>query len=180
MIDSMGYTRTTAQRAPSFNGAVVDFVKTFEQNLNRQTLLMSHIPLYRGYDVSCGQLRGSKPDIRWVGITYFFCVYCTIHFCSYFKLQGSGVSYQNLLISRETSSLLSSVQPLHVFSGDDHAPCQIQHVSGGKAIPEDTVPTFSWLMGETSPGYLLATLDAGTPRKVATVTSKYYFCPSQL
>ncbi|ORX44088.1 hypothetical protein DM01DRAFT_1340498 [Hesseltinella vesiculosa] len=105
----------------------------------QQTMLVSHVPLYRPDQTSCGPLRTqSRPSIY----------------------QRYGYQYQNLLEAPLTTKLLEFVQPDLVFSGDDHDFCQVTHDYRGtgakqRQATEYTVPTFSMAQGVRRPGYML-------------------------
>lgn len=63
------------------------------------------------------------------------------------------------MLSPEISQeILKNIDPIHIFSGDDHEPCEYNH---GKAI-ENTVPTFSWLQGTSKPGFGMFTTNNET------------------
>eukprot|EP00750_Incisomonas_marina_P010375 INCI16267.23.p1 GENE.INCI16267.23~~INCI16267.23.p1 ORF type:complete len:360 (+),score=48.25 INCI16267.23:277-1356(+) len=171
----------------------------FEQQsaeAHRPRVLLSHVPLYRpppnAGDDQCGPLRPAhKRPIR----------------------DGSGTSYQNLLSEDLSLLLLRAVRPSLVLSGDDHAACRVTHSwvglvpdeadpsilaaprgsdpensgIGSASCVEETVPTFSWLMGERSPGF--AMLSIPSEKSVARGTAagrvplpqvKIVFLPEQL
>jgi hypothetical protein len=66
------------------------------------------------------------------------------------------------MLNKEISEkVLSTIRPLHVFSGDDHDFCHIQHLRGETNRIhswEDTVPTFSALGGIWRPGFAVVEL----------------------
>lgn len=122
------------------------------------TILLSHIPLYRSPDMSCGFDREHQnPDS------------ILIH---------KGYQYQNvltpkiseLLVDKLTNSSSSgsssssttkdpTIPALRVFSGDDHDYCSVIHTSYGRHhIPEITVKSLSWAMGIRRPGFVMVTL----------------------
>ena len=84
----------------------------------RPRVLMSHIPLFRPDDSLCGPRRDKR----------------VIH-------QFHGISYQNLIDAETTRLILSSVQPMYVFSGDDHTTCLYHHPEN---VTEYTLATYSW------------------------------------
>jgi hypothetical protein len=75
------------------------------------------------------------------------------------------------------------VQPVAVFSGDDHDVCVVQHELKLSdeltlSIPETTLGTFSWLQGSPQPSYGIVVLD-DRPRH-ATLHTEICFLPSQI
>ncbi|OAD76516.1 hypothetical protein PHYBLDRAFT_180113 [Phycomyces blakesleeanus NRRL 1555(-)] len=70
-------------------------------------ILMSHVPLYRPDTEWCGPYRGRQNP-------------GTIR-------QGRGYQYQNLLTEELSRQILERVQPIAVFSGDDHDYCEVTH-----------------------------------------------------
>jgi hypothetical protein len=68
------------------------------------------------------------------------------------------------MLPKEISEeILSTIQPWHVFSGDDHDHCHIQHLRSSQvnlpfSVWEDSVPTFSWTGGILRPGFALLEL----------------------
>ena len=113
-------------------------------------ILMTHVPLYRTKEVSCGpnrqKLNTIIPDER-------------------------GYQYQNLINQELSELILSKVNPKAIYSGDDHDYCEITH---HPATTEITVPTFSMAQGLKSPGvtFLYASND--------TITSKVCWLPYQV
>ncbi|KAI8086710.1 Metallo-dependent phosphatase-like protein [Halteromyces radiatus] len=101
-----------------------------------QRVLMTHVPLYRPEQTSCGPLRvQSRP----------------------FIYQGYGHQYQNLMEHDISQAILEQVQPELVFSGDDHDFCKVTHKykKDDLLALEYTVPTFSMSQGVRQPGYML-------------------------
>ncbi|ETW08171.1 hypothetical protein, variant [Aphanomyces invadans] len=126
---------------PLVQKAAIDFVTTYgSMKAKRQfpRILFSHIPLYRPPYSSCGPRRNKAPIAP-----------------------GRGVSYENLLSPELTKMIIDAVEPIHVFSGDDHTPCTYHH--GAYNITEDSLATFSWLQGERNPEVSLLSLQ-GSPR----------------
>ncbi|ORZ17179.1 Metallo-dependent phosphatase-like protein [Absidia repens] len=120
-------------------------------------VLLSHVPLYRPEQTSCGPLRvQSRP----------------------FIYQRYGYQYQNMMNADVSHAILQSIQPDLVFSGDDHDFCEVTHAYytpsnnnnvGGQQQQlalEYTVPTFSMSQGVRTPGYMLlqATQDKLVPQ----------------
>ncbi|KAF3930877.1 hypothetical protein ABW19_dt0204574 [Dactylella cylindrospora] len=124
-----------------------------QQNMfNRRlpSILLTHVPLYRGPNVPCGPLRESK--LHGGGIPF-----------------RAGYQYSNVLSHDISRDLLSKISPTWVFSGDDHDYCVHQHAGVGDPgkglrtgrwgiIKEITVKSVSWCMGIRKPGVLLLSL----------------------
>ncbi|KAI7277324.1 hypothetical protein D0864_05862 [Hortaea werneckii] len=150
-------------------------------------ILLSHIPLFRPRDAECGSLRERGKAIA---------------------IQA-GYQYQNVITQGLSSTVVNRVSAAgdiaHIFSGDDHDYCDVNHrynlgtystglkPPGGKdgsvlrSIREITIKSFSWAMGVRRPGFLLVSLwnpvDAdgktiGTPRP--TLQTHLCLLPDQL
>ncbi|KAH8990472.1 Metallo-dependent phosphatase-like protein [Lactarius akahatsu] len=102
-------------------------------------ILLSHIPLYRSSNSSCGPLRerGSIPAVR-----------------------GNG--YQTQLSPETSRLLLEEFRPSLIFSGDDHDYCEYTHDFAGEHVPEVTVKSLSIAMGIRQPGFQLLSLSSET------------------
>ncbi|KAI9463657.1 Metallo-dependent phosphatase-like protein [Lactarius psammicola] len=98
-------------------------------------ILLSHIPLYRFSNSSCGPLRerGTIPAVR-----------------------GNG--YQTQLSPETSRLLLEEFRPSLIFSGDDHDYCEYTHTFTGEHVPEVTVKSLSIAMGIRQPGFQLLSL----------------------
>lgn len=96
-------------------------------------LLLTHVPLSRDFvkNEGCGKHRESnKEDIR----------------------RGFGNNYRTTLEQMHSLSLLETIKPDLILSGDDHAWCEVDHVSpDGRKTREVTVGTASWLQGSVWP-----------------------------
>ncbi|KAJ6259746.1 Cell division control protein [Drechslerella dactyloides] len=114
------------------------------------SILITHVPLYRGPNVPCGPLRESK--LHGGGIPF-----------------RAGYQYANVLSHDISRDLLQKISPTWVFSGDDHDYCVHQHAGVGDPgkgirtgrwgiIKEITVKSISWCMGIRKPGILLVSL----------------------
>ncbi|KAF3906537.1 hypothetical protein ABW20_dc0107568 [Dactylellina cionopaga] len=114
------------------------------------SILLTHVPLYRGANQPCGPLRESKSDGG--GIPF-----------------RAGYQYSNVLSHDVSRDLLMKVSPTWVFSGDDHDYCVHQHAGVGDPgkgprtgrwgiIKEITVKSISWCMGIRKPGIMLLSL----------------------
>ncbi|KAI7853835.1 Metallo-dependent phosphatase-like protein [Circinella umbellata] len=107
-------------------------------------ILFTHVPLYRSPTESCGPDRlSSKNSIR----------------------QGRGYQYQNLVGENLSKQILERVNPVAIFSGDDHDYCVVHHEYGENKskVLEMTIPTFSMAQGVRYPGVVL--LDLTSPRR---------------
>mmetsp|Transcript_32195 Transcript_32195/g.90153 ORF Transcript_32195/g.90153 Transcript_32195/m.90153 type:complete len:483 (-) Transcript_32195:580-2028(-) len=116
-----------------------------------RTVLLSHIPLWRPLESSCGHLRPPEKS----SITH-----------------KVGPSYSNVVPRPHSTAILEMLDPVVVLSGDDHDPCVVTHSNGAV---EYTVGTFSWLQGTMSPSYALMALDNAEGR----VHVSYCFLPNQ-
>ncbi|KAI9274064.1 Metallo-dependent phosphatase-like protein [Helicostylum pulchrum] len=119
-------------------------------------ILMTHVPLYRDASASCGPFRQNKNTV--------------------IKNQY-GYQYQNLVSYELSSMLLNTVQPVAVFSGDDHDYCKVFHKynSENEEAMEITIPTFSMAQGMRFPG--VVTLDVSDPD---TLTTELCWLPDQI
>lgn len=134
---------------PTFNDTVTEF----------PTILLSHVPLYRGEGTPCGPLREHWPptpppkgqieplenDDR-----------------NAIRVAG-GYQYQNVLAREITKDIAEKVGNIqYAFSGDDHDYCEVVHrgysSGGGGGIREITVKSTSWAMGVRKPGVVLVSL----------------------
>lgn len=123
---------------------------------NAPRILMTHVPLYRSADVSCGPNRQKLNSI----IT-----------------DSYGYQYQNLISKELSDYILNKVKPIAVFSGDDHDYCKVTHEYSAEDKPatEITVPTFSMAQGVQYPGVIM--LDLSNKN---TLKSELCWLPSQI
>ncbi|KAI5481041.1 CDC1p [Pseudohyphozyma bogoriensis] len=116
-------------------------------------ILLTHIPLYRPADTSCGPAREHAGGIH----------------------EGSGRNYQTELDTVTSEWLLRTLGPTLVYSGDDHDSCIITHPtprgsppSTPSTIIETTVKSLSMASGVRKPGYhLLSISSTGTYAQTA-------------
>ncbi|KAF0477183.1 Metallo-dependent phosphatase [Gigaspora margarita] len=115
----------------------INLIKRLENDSsnNLPRILMTHIPLYRPPNTDCGPLRQNGHYIN----------------------QGAGYQYQNLVTESLSNFILNSINPILIFSGDDHDYCEIRHERESKVI-EISVNSFSFAMGVKRPGFLLLSL----------------------
>lgn len=119
------------------------------------TILLTHVPLYRGSGTPCGPKRehwpptpppkGQKtpvePDER-----------------NALSITG-GYQYQNVLSAEDSVKLVSKIgDVVSVFSGDDHDYCEIVHSADKNNAKEITVKSMSWAMGIRKPGFLMLSM----------------------
>lgn len=129
-------------------------------------ILLSHVPLYRPWDTPCGPLReGTAQSL---------------------SLRG-GFQYQNVLQYETSADIMKKVQPIIVFSGDDHDYCEILHAGATGMVKEITVKSFSPNMGVRRPGFLLLSLwntvvegMAEGGQDMSTVQTKLCLLPDQI
>ncbi|EWC44582.1 hypothetical protein DRE_06663 [Drechslerella stenobrocha 248] len=140
--------QVASQQDPSDESLPPPQQNLFDRRL--PTVLITHVPLYRGPNVPCGPLRESK--LHGGGIPF-----------------RAGHQYSNVLSHDLSRDLLMKVSPTWVFSGDDHDYCVHQHAGVGDPgkglrtgrwgiIKEVTVKSISWCMGIRKPGILLVSL----------------------
>ncbi|KAI8979531.1 Metallo-dependent phosphatase-like protein [Mycotypha africana] len=113
---------------------------------DKNKILLTHVPLFRTDE--CGPYRQSKDK--------------TIR-------QGRGYQYQNLLTEEMSDYLLKEIDPVLIFSGDDHDYCKIIHNGYNRSV-EFTVPTFSMAQGLKYPGFV--TLNMVKNETLAPTTAK--------
>jgi len=118
-------------------------------NSTKPRILFTHVPLYRSPLLSCGPHRQKGDFIK----------------------QGAGYQYQNLVDESLSQFILDSIQPVAVFSGDDHDYCQVVHNS----ITEITVPTFSMAQGLHFPGVMLLNI-----HNSSRISTDLCWLPSQI
>ena len=116
----------------------------------------------RPESASCGPLReakhGPKASIR----------------------KGAGHGYQNLLGRLTSVFLLEALQPVAIFSADDHDYCEYVHNYGqgrrSRGAREVTVKSISTITGLERPGVQLLSLWAPNGRPSASTTSSDRLC----
>lgn len=119
------------------------------------TVLLTHVPLYRGVGTPCGPKREHwpptpppkgqttpvNPDER-----------------NALRISG-GYQYQNVLGVEDSVELVSTIgNVVSVFSGDDHDYCEVVHPADKNHAREITVKSMSWAMGVRKPGFLLLSM----------------------
>ncbi|ORX91843.1 Metallo-dependent phosphatase [Basidiobolus meristosporus CBS 931.73] len=132
------------------------------QETHLPKILLSHVPLFRPDSASCGPLRNGPIPIR----------------------QKVGYQYQNLIEEDISNTVLNTVKPVLVLSGDDHDQCEHRHrFTEGTAV-EHTIGTFSWAQGNSIPSFGLLSLHnpdgVNTQNPEATYSLDICFLPNQL
>lgn len=127
-------------------------------NTDVPSILLTHVPLYRGPGTLCGPLReryppsqvdtgasGEPPKDDRNALPV-----------------GAGVQYQTVLTPAISSEVVEKVGDVEfVFSGDDHDYCDVIHrgyTSKNGGIREITVKAMSWAAGIRKPGFLMLSL----------------------
>lgn len=139
------------------------------------TILLTHVPLYREPGTPCGPLREHWPPSKPLPTNAKGDVVDprnAIHV-------SAGYQYQNVLSATDSNKLLSSIGDVkHVFSGDDHDYCEVEHKAGATEI---TVKSISMAMGVSSPGFLMLSMwnpvdELGNPLNDAEATIQTHLC----
>lgn len=135
-----------------------DFVESVKGgNIHVPRVLFTHVPLHRPEGTGCND--PARSSIH--GVT---------REASRPLHQGTdrGSTYQNMVSSSVSDWVLQSIDPLVVFSGDDHDHCEYRHVRsvrnstsasmivdgfGSTQIPELTVKSVSMTEGVRKPGF---------------------------
>ncbi|GAC96690.1 potential Mn2+ homeostasis protein [Pseudozyma hubeiensis SY62] len=150
-----------------------DFVESVKSGgIRVPRVLLSHVPLHRPPGTTCNDAeRSSKHGVYRESSR-------PLH-------QGTdrGSTYQNMVSSSVTDWVVSSIDPMAVFSGDDHDHCEYRHtrlesntsvsnsVDGFRVgeIPELTVKSVSMTEGVRRPGF--ARLSLLTPPSTSMAQS---------
>ncbi|WCJ39264.1 Calcineurin-like metallo-phosphoesterase superfamily protein [Euphorbia peplus] len=131
-------------------------------------VLLTHIPLYRQDNTSCGSLRGSQIINQRISHSF----------------GSQEMSYQNFVIEESSSKLLELIKPALILSGHDHDQCTVRHESESGNITEHTVGTISWQQGNLYPSFMLLSVsnspnvNMSSPEDV--LISQLCFLPKQL
>lgn len=125
-------------------------------------ILLTHVPLYRSIEVSCGPHRERKREPQ---ISY-----------------SQGEQYQTLVTPEISDWVLQYVRPSVVFSGDDHDACYVQHnytierqdnTREQKKADEYTVKSPSMAMGVSKPAVQLLSLVNPPSHQAGHTTPSY-------
>lgn len=135
------------------------------------TIMLTHVPLYREAGTPCGPLREQYPpssvDPLPEGKDERNAI--KIH---------HGYQYQNVLTQTISRDLVTKAGPdvTHIYSGDDHDYCEINHREYSGSPKEITVKSISLAMGVRRPAFQMASL--WNPVDVDTGKSTYATKPS--
>lgn len=139
-LDSISLSNTENEAIFQPPRTFLDKLQTQENH--RPRILVSHVPLYRSQEVSCGPMRES---LR-------------------FPVGGFGYQYQNNIDEKLSLEILSKVRPTVVLSGDDHDYCDVVHEYRDPSTDEMhqareiTVKSISMAMGIKRPAVQLVSL----------------------
>ncbi|ATY63181.1 manganese ion homeostasis (Fr) [Cordyceps militaris] len=119
------------------------------------TILLTHVPLYRGPGTPCGPMREHWPPTKRpkgqtepVNPDERNAISVT-----------AGYQYQNVLSEEDSVKLIKSIgNVVHVFSGDDHDYCELVHSESKGGVREITVKSMSMAMGVSNPGFLMLSM----------------------
>lgn len=133
-INSLALSNTQNEKIYSKPRKVLEDIA--QQPKDKPRVLLTHVPLMRSKEASCGPLRESK--------TFPF---------------TAGYQYQSVLDADTSEEILSKTKPDLVFSGDDHDYCFVQHKykdnNVEKMVNEITVKSISMTMGVNKPAVQL-------------------------
>lgn len=125
------------------------------------SILLTHIPLFRANDASCGPKREGAPSLP----------------------ISRGYQYQTVVDPQLTETILDKLRPVAVFSGDDHDACRFEHIyaGGARKAVEYTVKTLSIAMGVSYPAFEMLSLwnPDGVDAGHTTFQTKLCMLPSQ-
>ncbi len=119
------------------------------------TILLTHVPLYRAPGTPCGPKREKYPPTPPPKGQTTPVVPDDRNALSIAR----GWQYQNVLSEKDSISLIKKIGNVkHVFSGDDHDYCEVDHDEKKEKVKEITVKSMSWAMGVRKPGFMLLSL----------------------
>ncbi|CAH2036604.1 unnamed protein product [Thlaspi arvense] len=131
-------------------------------------VLLTHIPLYRPDQTTCGPHRGSS----------------VIDQRLWRHPQDQEVMYQNYITLESSKKLLELIKPILVLSGHDHDQCTITHKSKAGSVTEHTVGTISWQQGNFYPSFMLLSVANAVHQNSSDLDNMLHtqlcFLPSQL
>ncbi|KAF0682732.1 Aste57867_25183 [Aphanomyces stellatus] len=139
--------------------AALEFITEYGNSKKKRfypRILLSHVPLYRPAGSDCGSRRPRHPHAP-----------------------ETGESYQHMLPAKLSAKILDAVEPVHVFSTDDVAPCTYRHPEF-QNVQEDTLATFNWMLGERNPEITLVTLPGEPLSKGLPIHVNTCILPDQL
>jgi len=129
----------------------INFIESLNSEDIYPSILLTHVPLWRPRNTHCGSENKEHGPL----------------------VDRIGGSYRNMLDKGVSEHILEKVKPVHVFSGDDHDICEVQH---SETTTEHTVGTFSWLQGVTHPSFAVVSLIHS--EKNSTVVVDICFLPN--
>lgn len=137
------------------------------------TILLTHVPLYRKPGTPCGPMREHWPPSRPLPGQDGPVIPDHPNAISI----SAGYQYQNVLSEEDSVRLVKSIGNVkHVFSGDDHDYCELNHNEAKEFVKEITVKSISMAMGVPTPGFLMVSLwnpvDVQTGRSLAAARNE--------
>lgn len=133
-------TVSLSSSSPVIRNDALHMLESLSNNSSKPRILMTHVPLFRPPQKTCGSQRQSGSHIA----------------------DRAGYQYQNLVTEKLTTFILDKVKPIAVFSGDDHDYCKAVHqVRDNHSAVEITVPTFSMAQGLRIPGVMTLNIEQG-------------------
>ncbi|KAL9558976.1 hypothetical protein MBANPS3_000631 [Mucor bainieri] len=131
-------TVSLSSSSPVIRKDALHMLESLSSNSTKPRILMTHVPLFRSPQQTCGSQRQSGSHIA----------------------DRAGYQYQNLVTEELTTFILDKVNPVAVFSGDDHDYCKVVHQFGDNhSAVEITVPTFSMAQGLKYPGVMILNIE---------------------
>ncbi|KAL0853370.1 hypothetical protein Bca101_058522 [Brassica carinata] len=131
-------------------------------------VLLTHIPLYRPDQTSCGPHRASS----------------VIDQRLWRHSQDQEVMYQNYITTESSKKLLELIKPTLVLSGHDHDQCTLTHKSEAGSVIEHTLGTISWQQGNLYPSFMLLSVPNAVHQNSSDPDNVLYtqlcFLPRQL
>ncbi|KAK4509598.1 uncharacterized protein ATC70_007951 [Mucor velutinosus] len=125
---------------PAIRNDALHMLESLSSNSTIPRILLTHVPLFRSPQQTCGSQRQSGSHIA----------------------DRAGYQYQNLVTEELTLLILDKVDPVAVFSGDDHDYCKVVHqLRGNHSAVEITVPTISMAQGLKYPGVMILNIEQG-------------------
>lgn len=121
-------------------------------------ILLTHVPLHRLSNATCGRFDHARSG----------------------KLRaGFGIDYQNMLSKETSEDLLQLLDPIRIFSGDDHEQCECDHKCHRGKCTENTVGTFNMLQGTMHPSFGVLHASRRSQTEPLKLAYKACFLPPQ-
>ncbi|KAJ2904527.1 cell division control protein [Zalerion maritima] len=157
------------------------------------TILLTHVPLYRGPGTPCGPKREKWPPSKPAPGEKGPMIPDHRNAISV----SAGYQYQNVLSESDSVKLVDKIGNVkHVFSGDDHDYCELVHDEKKQGVREITVKSISMAMGVKIPGFVMVSLwnpidtrtgksllaggESGNEEDYSTMQTHLCLLPSQL